>query len=134
IGVEAEVLTGMSGSRRDQPNEFIESLKDADAISAESKRRDDRRGGREESLERRPNAMQQRPATSREDYLEYQGGTRQVGRGQGLQGDLGAMRPRTRGLEDVSPGRGWTRLLGIYLPTLATDDELAYRSTSRCVK
>ena len=32
IGVEELVVTGMSGSRRDQPMEFIESLKDVDAI------------------------------------------------------------------------------------------------------
>lgn len=32
IGVEEEVVTGMSGSRRDQPMEFIESRKEVDAI------------------------------------------------------------------------------------------------------
>ena len=32
IGVEEVVVTGMSGSRRDQPMEFIESRKDVDAI------------------------------------------------------------------------------------------------------
>ena len=32
IGVEELVVAGMSGSRRDQPMEFIESRKDVDAI------------------------------------------------------------------------------------------------------
>jgi hypothetical protein len=31
-GVDDEVLTGISGSRRDQPSEFMDSRKDADAI------------------------------------------------------------------------------------------------------
>lgn len=32
--MDGEVLTGSSGSRRVHPKEFIESLKEADAISA----------------------------------------------------------------------------------------------------
>lgn len=32
IGVEGVVVTGMSGSRRDQPMEFIESRKDVEAM------------------------------------------------------------------------------------------------------
>ncbi|KAI9814421.1 MAG: hypothetical protein M1827_003277 [Pycnora praestabilis] len=32
IGVDEDVLTGMSGSRRDQPIEFMESRKDVDAM------------------------------------------------------------------------------------------------------
>jgi hypothetical protein len=32
MGVDEEVLTGMSGSLRDQPNEFIESRKELDAM------------------------------------------------------------------------------------------------------
>lgn len=32
IGVEEVVVTGMSGSLRDQPMEFIESRKEVDAI------------------------------------------------------------------------------------------------------
>lgn len=34
MGVLDEVLTGTSGSRRDHPNEFIESLNEADAMTA----------------------------------------------------------------------------------------------------
>lgn len=37
IGVEELVVTGMSGSRRDQPMEFIESRKDVDAIGYEAR-------------------------------------------------------------------------------------------------